>query len=159
MTWPCWSHNTQSICFYSSNTTPEESWVCVSLFHISLRTWWSFWMLTAPSALSCCSSPPGASSQPVWHLTSTPCPGSFPACTSWHWMPHNTAGEWSYFLVLYITPPSVKVLSAWRDFPFSGSGSIFLSTTNKTFGLGTHPGLGTYFRWCSLSEQRKLKHG
>ena len=65
-------------------------------------------MLTAPSALWCCSSPPGASSQPAWHLTSTPCHESFPACTSWHWMPRSTAGEWPQLLPSLSELPTLK---------------------------------------------------
>lgn len=96
--------------------------VCISLFHILFRTWWSSWMLTAPSALSCCSSPPGASSQPVWHLTSTPCPESFPVCTSWHWMPHSIAGEWSCFLVLMcIIPPLCESPVSMKGFVVSNT--------------------------------------
>lgn len=57
-------------------------------------------MPTAPSAQLCCFSPPGASFQPGWHLTLTPCLESFPACTSWRWMRHSTAGEWPCFLEL-----------------------------------------------------------
>lgn len=82
-------------------------------------------MLTAQSALWCCSSPLGASSQPAWHLISTPCREFFPACTSWHWMPHSTAGEWSCFLVfMCIIPPSVRAgfKETGRDFWFLLSG-------------------------------------
>lgn len=54
-------------------------------------------MPTAPSALSCCFSPPGVSFQPGWHLTLMLCLAHFPACTSWLWMHHSTAGKWPCF--------------------------------------------------------------
>ena len=90
-------------------------WSILPCSSFSLRIWWTFWMLTAQSALSCCFSPPGASSQPVWHLTSTPSLESFPACTSWHSMPHSTAGDCSCFLLLmYRISFSVKTHLAFK---------------------------------------------
>lgn len=55
----------------------------IFLFIFSFRTWWSFWMPTAQSVLSCCFSPPGVSFQPDWLHTLMPCLAPFPACTSW----------------------------------------------------------------------------
>lgn len=71
-----------------------EQWVpLLILVYMSLRIWWSSWMLTAASALWSSSSLPGVSSPLDWPLTLMPYPEFFPACTSWHWMPLSTAGD------------------------------------------------------------------
>lgn len=68
-------------------------------------------MPTALSALSCCFSPPGVSFQPGWHLTLMLCLAPFPACTSWLWMHHSTAGKWPFFSFLDIMCSSPTFIS------------------------------------------------
>lgn len=76
------------------NTIQFSGWLpLLTVVCMSLRIWWSSWMPTAASALWFSSSLPGVSFQLDWPLTSMPCLGFFPACTSWHWMPLSTAGE------------------------------------------------------------------